>query len=392
MTRRTTRPPVVADAPAGRDPSRWRRARWKIGTRLLVAQTLVLTAAVATAGVIAAAIGPPLFHKHMLEADPSPDPSGLRHMEQAFRAASAISIGVAIAAALVVALVVSWYLTRRFQVPLTSLTQAAEEVSQGHYDARVAVGRAGPELDSLAGAFNTMADQLAQTESTRRRLLSDLAHELRTPVATLNGFLEGLEDGVTEWNSGTRELMADQVQRLTRLAEDIDAVSRAEEGRLQLQYASVAVDDLVNSAAWAHSGAFREKGVSLAVVRAEMGTVEADRERLLQVLTNLLDNARRHTPPGGQVTIGARDLGPEVSISVTDSGEGITPEQLSHVFERFFRGDSARSREQQGSGIGLTISRAIAEAHGGSLCASSGGPGSGATFVLRIPKLARRRP
>lgn len=362
-----------------------RRPTWRIGTRLLIAQTLVLVAAIATAAAIAAVVGPPLFHEHMLKADHSPDPSERMHVEEAYRTASAISLGLAMAAALVIALAVSWYLTRRFQTPLTDLTRAAAEVASGRYDARAPVGDAGPELDSLATAFNSMASQLAQTEDTRRRLLSDLAHELRTPVATLSAYLEGLEDGVTPWNEDTRTVLVDQVDRLSRLAQDIDAVSRAEEGRLSIKPSTVDVAELVDIAVRGQSDAYTVQGVMLTVVASEHLNIQVDRARILQILINLLDNARRHTPHGGEVRIDWQHDNGHVAISVTDSGDGIPAAQLPHVFERFYRGDTARDRERQGSGIGLTISRAIAEAHGGRLDADSDGPGTGSTFTLILP-------
>lgn len=362
-----------------------RRPNWRIGTRLMLAQAVVLIAAIATAALIASVVGPPLFHDHMLKADHSPDPSELEHVEQAFRDASVLSLGLAMAAALLISLAVSWYLTRRIQTPLTTLTEAAAQVSGGRCNVRVPVGDAGPEIDSLAATFNTMAGQLAHTEDTRRRLLSDLAHELRTPVATLTAYLEGIEDGVTPWNSETRTILADQVLRLSRLAQDLDAVSRAQEGRLTLDRAAVSINELVETACRAQSEPFAAKGVELVVNPGPDRVIRADRARLLQVLTNLLDNARRHTPAGGRVIVEWHSADRQVVISVSDTGEGIPASQLTHVFERFYRGDSARDREQQGSGIGLTISRAIAEAHGGRLDAYSDGEGEGATFVMTLP-------
>ncbi|MBZ5736402.1 HAMP domain-containing histidine kinase [Nocardioides sp. TRM66260-LWL] len=346
---------------------------------------LVLVAAIATAAVIAALVGPPLFHEHMLKADHTPDPSERMHVEEAYRTASAISLGLAVLTALALALVVSWYLTRRFQKPLTDLTNAATEVSGGTYDTRVAVGGAGPELDTLASAFNTMAAKLAHTEDTRRRLLSDLAHELRTPIATLSAHLEGLDDGVRTWDEATRTVLSDQVARLARLAQDIDAVSRAEEGRLHLDLAETPIAEVVESALRSHRQIYEAKRIALEVRPGPPTALTMDRERIMQVLANLLGNAARHTPPGGTVTVAWKSEGDTLSITVTDTGEGITPEQLPHIFERFYRGDTARDREQQGSGIGLTISRAIAEAHRGTLAATSKGRETGSSFVLTLP-------
>lgn len=367
------------------------RPSMRIGTRLLLAQALVLIAAVVTAGIIAAVVGPPIFHQHMLRADHSPDPSERMHVEEAYRTASLLSLGIAVAAAALLALAISWYLTRRFQQPLLALTQAASRVSEGQYDTSVPPAGAGPELDDLAMAFNTMAAALAHTEDTRRRLLSDLSHELRTPVATLNAYLDGIQDGVTQWNDTTHQVLADQVRRLSRLAHDLDAVSRAEEGRLTLEPEPVSVRDLVDAAIRAHEDSYRVKGVRLTLTPADDVTISADRSRLQQVLANLLDNARRHTPSDGTVSVGWQRTHEGVTISVHDTGDGIPAEQLPHVFERFFRGDTARDREQQGSGIGLTISRAIAEAHGGHLRASSDGPGTGSTFTLTLPFVSAGR-
>jgi len=357
----------------------------KIGTRLLLAQAIVVIAAIATAGAIAAVVGPPLFHQHMLRADHPPDPSERMHVEEAYRTTSLISLGIAVAVAAVLALGVSWYLTRRFQRPILALTRAATRLSEGEYAVTVPTEGAGPELDTLATAFNAMAAALAGTEETRRRLLSDLAHEVRTPVATLTAYLEGIDDEVEPWNEATRGILGDQVARLARLAKDLDAVSRAEEGRLGLEIQPVSVRGLVEAALLAQRDPFRAKSVHLEAVTSNDVNIPADRTRLHQVLANLLDNARRHTAPGGSVTIAWQHTHDEVAISVTDTGDGITAAQLPHIFERFYRGDTARDREQQGSGIGLTISRAIAHAHGGRLEATSDGPGAGATFTLTLP-------
>lgn len=363
-----------------------RRSKWRIGTRLLIAQALVLLATVVTAWVIAAIVGPPLFHEHMLRADHPPDPSELDHVEAAFRMASAIALGIAVSAAAVIALAATWYLARRFQRPLAELTAAAERVSEGRFDTRMSATGAGPELDAVGAAFNTMAAQLEHTEDTRRRLLSDVAHELRTPLATLTAYVEGLDDGVTVWNPASHAVLRDQVARLSRLANDIAAVSRAEEGRLELELAPVAVVDLVGAAVEAQRDGYVAQDISLNVEAGAGATVAVDRTRMLQVLDNLLDNAKRHTRPSGHVTISWHVVHGEVAISIADDGEGIPSAQLPHVFERFYRGDTARVHDRQGSGIGLTISRAIVQAHRGHITAESDGPGSGTRFMVSLPR------
>jgi signal transduction histidine kinase len=358
----------------------------RLGTRLLLAQGIVLVASILTAGLVAAIVGPPLFHEHLIEAGHAPHSPELTHIERAYRDASAISLGVALLIALAGALAVTWYLTQRLQRPVTTLTDAAQEMSSGHYATRVAIAGAGPELNSLADAFNAMAARLEATEDTRRRLLSDLAHELRTPIATIGAYLDGLEDGVAEWGPETAAVMRGQTDRLVRLAEDIDDVSRAEEGRLVLEKSRHSVHDLMYAASRAVAAAFAEKGVALITVPAPASLViDVDRERFAQVLGNLLGNALRHTPRAGTVTVFAEGAGGVVAVTVADTGEGMTDEELPHVFERFFRGDHARDRASRGSGIGLTISKAIIDAHGGTLTAASAGIGQGSTFVVSLP-------
>lgn len=358
-----------------------------IAARLLLAQGLVLVAGILTAALVAALVGPSLFHEHLLEAGHAPNSPETAHIERAYQDANAVSLGMAAVLAVTCALAVTWYLTRQLQRPLARLTRAARELSRGHYQTRVAVAGAGPELDTLAAAFNAMAGRLETTEQTRRRLLSDLAHELRTPIATIGAYLEGLEDGVTEWGPGTARVMRDQTDRLARLATDIDEVSRAEEGRIALEHTAQSAGDLVWAASQTVRSAYVDKGVNLLTDSSAAAgmLVDVDRQRMAQVLTNLLTNALRHTPPGGTVTLSAAAARDEVTFTVADNGEGIAPEQLPHLFERFYRGDNARARDTRGAGIGLTIAKAIVDAHAGAVTADSAGPGQGATFVITLP-------
>ena len=368
------------------------RRRYGLATRLLLAQVVVLLASLLTAGLVALLLGPSLFHAHVLQVRPVWDPAELEHIEQGFRDASFVALSAGLLISLACAVGVTWWLTRGMQRTLDALTTAAAEVSRGHLSARVASAGGGAELDTLAGAFNLMAGQLEATEATRRRLLSDLAHELRTPISTIQLCCEGLSDGVLQWDEGTERILTEHTARLARLAGDIDDVSRAEEGRLELNPTSIAVSELVCSAVQAQQDAFAQLGVTLTGEPHQAGeaVVVVDVHRLRQVLDNLLRNALRHTSAGGAVVVSARRAGEVVEVIVTDSGDGISAEQLPHVFERFYRGDTARDRDHGGSGIGLTISRAIADAHGGSLTASSAGPGRGSSFTLRLPVPARQ--
>lgn len=368
-------------------------ARQGLGLRLLVAQALVLLATVGTAVVVAMLVGPPLFHQHMMEAGTTSTTAELDHIDQAFIGANAVSLGVALVIALSCAIAVTWYLGRRLARPLTAMTAAAKELSLGSYTTRVQPTGAGPELDTLAASFNLMAERLERIEDTRRRLLSDLAHEMRTPLATLNVYVEGLEEGVATWDDDTSRVVTAQVERLTRLAEDLDDVSRAEEGRIALDLHRHPVFELLEGARDLAQAAYAAKGVRLVVDPGQpTARVRVDRQRMGQVLGNLLSNALRHTPAGGTVTLRARAEGARVAIEVSDTGEGLTGDQLPHVFERFYRGDSARDRDHGGSGIGLTISKAIVEAHGGQLVVRSEGPGRGATFTVSLPASAHGTP
>lgn len=364
------------------------RNDWGLASRFLTAQLLVVAASLLAAVVVASVAGPAVFHEHLLMAGHPENSPELLHMERAYRDTSLITLGVALGTALVCALGASLWLSRRIQAPLGRLTEAARRMARGRHETRVPAMGAGPEVDALAGAFNTMAERLEHTEDVRRRMLSDLAHEMRTPISVLTVYLEALQDGVASWDETTGELMADQLGRLTQLVEDIHDVSRAEEGRIALDRDEVEVAELMGTAAEAHRETYAAKGVSLtADIDDTDGIVEADRQRMGQVLGNLLTNALRHTPAGGAVTVRAVTPGPRrLAIQVADTGEGIAAAHLPQVFERFYRGDTARDRDHGGSGIGLTISRALVEAHGGTLTAASPGLGQGAVFTVELPR------
>ena len=355
--------------------------------RFLAAQVLVVVISLLVAAAVATMVGPTLFHDHMLmtgREDPSLE---LFHAEQAYRGANLITLAVSLPTALISALLASLWLSRRLRTPLQDLTRAATSLTAGNSRIRVPAGKAGPEVTTLAHAFNTMADRLEHTEQVRRQMLSDLAHEMGTPLSVLTVYLDGLQDGVVDWNNATHTIMADQLTRLTRLMEDIDDVSRAQEHRIDLDLAEEGLGDLLHTAAAAAGEAYADKGVDLQVESiTDTARVLVDRQRFGQVMSNLLSNALRHTPAGGQVRISVHRQGAStVLIHVADDGEGIPPDQLGHIFERFYRGDAARSRDNGGAGIGLTISKALIEAHGGTLTATSPGPGRGAVFALHLP-------
>ena len=371
-------------APAGAPA----RRRGGLAGRLLVAQTLVLLTGSLTAWLIAATVGPTLFHSHLTQATVGATAAQILHSEEAYQSANAISLSLALLTALMVAMAVNVYLARRIGRSVASIAGAASEVAGGRYDVRVPSPGLGAEFDALVSGFNQMADRLGSVERTRRRLLADLGHEMRTPVATLDAYLEALEDGVATLDAATTELLRAQTRRLARLSEDIGTVSRAEEGQVQLDLRAVRPELLVSAAVGSISEAYATKGVRLVTdIAAGLPRLSLDPERIGQVLGNVLDNALRHTPAGGAVTISAtRSRTGRVALTVADTGEGIPAEHLAHVFERFYRVDTARDRAHGGSGIGLAIAKAIVEAHGGQLSALSAGTGQGSTFRILVPR------
>lgn len=362
-----------------------RLARAGIGTRLMTAMVLVVISAALAAWLVGGAVGPALFHRHMVAAESVPG-TAVEHAERAFASASALTMAVALAASVLTALVASVVLARRIGASLGSMSGAAEEVASGRFDVQLARPRVGAEFDDLADAFNAMAARLNTDEALRRRLMADVAHELRTPVATIAAYLDALEDGVTELTPDTLDVLRAQASRLARLATDLAAVTQAENGALHLDLHAASPVDLLEAAAAAARVGADEAGIEL-VVRANgrPAQVRVDRDRFAQVLGNLVDNAIRHTPRGGRVNLSATTVGSSVRFTVADTGEGIAAEHLPHVFERFYRVDLARDRGHGGSGIGLAIVRALVQAHNGTVSAHSGGLGRGSSFDIDLP-------
>ena len=363
-----------------------RRRPLSLAGRLFAAQTLVVLVGAVTVGLVAAFVGPAIFHDHLRQVAGHVDAQTTVHVEEAYASASAVSLTVALFAALAAALAVSAYLARRVAHPVRQLATAAADIADGHYSVRVAAPGLGTEFDTVVSAFNEMAGRLAQVEATRRRLLADLAHELRTPVATIEAYVDAAEDGVSVADQDTWSVLRAQTGRLRRLAEDVSAVSRAEEHQLDLRLRPVDVAEVIGAATAAARPRYSTKHVTLHErVAARLPDVYADNERLGQVLGNLLDNALRHTPSGQTVTVTADPDPAGVRVAVIDTGEGIAAEHLPHIFERFYRADTARDRARGGSGIGLAIVRAIVTEHGGRVSAHSDGPGTGTTLAITLP-------
>jgi signal transduction histidine kinase len=353
--------------------------------RLIIGESAVVVALLLTVVVVMATVGPGLFDHYLVQNGPLETTEQRVYAENAFALAGWISLAVALVVAAAVAVGIGLAMVRPLRRQLRELAVVARQVADGDFTRRVQPGPdAGEEVALLAFSFNAMAARLGEAEDARRQLLADLAHELRTPIASLAVTVEALSDGVLAADPATFATLNDQAGRLTRLAGDLRDISDAE-GGLAVHPQPCDVAGLLERARAAAAEDFARKGVGLEVEGTPSGTVPADAQRVGQVLANLLSNALRHTPEGGRVSLSA-DVGPHRTvIRVADTGDGIAAEHLARVFERFYRTDTARTRDAGGTGIGLAVSLAIAEAHGGTLEVASAGPGHGSTFTLTLP-------
>lgn len=363
-----------------------RQQRGSLPHRLLLGQGLLVMGMALSIILAAVLIGPAVFDDHMRRAGHGDQPEVLEHAQEAFYSAGLQSIGVGLLVAAGGAFIVTVVTTQRLSRWLNALSRGAERVSAGHYEQPVALSNASPELERVADAFNGMAAQIETTESRRRSLLTDVAHELRTPIAAIDVTIEALEDGVMEPGDQTYATLRAQSARLARLASDIRDVSAAEEGRQAVNRGRINVRELVEASVIQWAPRFADAGVRLSCSVERDAEVDVDRARIGQVLDNLLANALRHTFRDGYVDVQTGVMDERVDITVVDDGEGIDADALPHVMERFYRGDPARSSvDGTGTGVGLAISRAIARAHGGDLKVVSPGLGHGATFTLALP-------
>jgi len=291
-----------------------------------------------------------------------------------------IAVGVAAASALVLAAL----LGRHILQPVVSLTDAARGMAAGELGRRVTV-RSSDEIGLLGQAFNSMADNRARLEELRRNLVNDVAHELRTPLANLQGYLEVLRDGIALPTPEVLATLHDESLLLSRLVADLQDLALAEAGELPLDAAPVTLTEPVLQALVALRPHADAKGVRLTTrLPDDLPAALADSARLSQILRNLLRNALAHTPPGGTIEITVDTLDREARVAVRDTGVGIPPEHVPHIFDRFYRADLARSRTTGGSGLGLAIVKHLVEAHGGRIDVT-GSVGGGSTFCFTLP-------
>lgn len=362
----------------------------RLPARLFASYLLVIAVGAAAAYATARLLIPPLFDQQMrrmtgsgMGMGPASDAGPHAALVSALNSALLVAVGVTVAVAGVVAAVV----TRRLLLPLEHVRTATRRIAAGEYDAAVPLP-AEPELAALAADVNTLAGNLADTEKRRVRLLGDVAHEMRTPLTALDGYVEGLIDGVFAQTPSTLQAMSEELRRLHRLADDVATLSRTEERRVELKPVMADLTAIAQEAATRLRPQFEDAQVALVVSATRHVSVQVDTDRIGQVLTNLLGNALRATPAHGTVTVTVDTAGREAEVRVTDTGVGLSAADLERVFERFYRAPDGLPRSA-GSGVGLTIARGLARAHGGDVRADSQGPGRGSTFTLTLP-LAER--
>jgi two-component system sensor histidine kinase BaeS len=286
--------------------------------------------------------------------------------------------------ALVVSLLLGIFLARTLTRPIREITTATRAVADGDLEQRVPV-RSHDELGELATSFNLMSAELARSINLRRQMTADIAHELRTPISVILGHVDAMDDGVLPASSDTFYIIRDEATRLERMVDDLRTLSRADAGELILTCRLTQMQDLLDQAIRAYRPHARKKDIKLRLeISPDIPEVNIDPDRMAQVMGNLLSNALRYTPQGGDITLSTKHTVGEIEIRVQDSGPGIGPEELPNVFDRFYRTDKSRQRESGGSGLGLAIAKSIVEGHGGRIWAESEG-GEGTTIVIALP-------
>jgi signal transduction histidine kinase len=283
-----------------------------------------------------------------------------------------------------IALVMARWLARGMTQPLRDMAAAARRMETGDYTTRVYT-TSRDEVGQLATAFNRMSQELENLETSRRDLVANVSHELKTPITAIRAHLENLLDGVERPEPETLQVMLAQSERLGRLVEQLLDLSKLESGDVPLRREPVPLGPVVREVLSEIDVARADRDIDVrSDVPDDLPVIDADRERVHQVLFNLVDNAVRFTPDGGAVTIEAHRENGSVEVSVADTGVGIPEEALPRLFERFYRVDPSRSREDGGTGIGLAIARSVVEAHGGTISAASE-PGQGSVFTFDLP-------
>ncbi|MCC6803566.1 MAG: HAMP domain-containing histidine kinase [Anaerolineae bacterium] len=370
----------------------------KLSHKLFASYLLVVAVGLVVLALSTAFVAPITFEQQMAHMGAGAGQGQQRGMMQAqmtdqinaeieanFRSAVNQALLLAGAAAIIAAGAVSWLVSRQIVNPLRALVSLSQRIASGHYRERLEV-QSRDELAELVRSFNQMAEALDHTETIRSELMANMTHELKTPLASIKGYMEGLQDGVIPPSEETFQLVHHEAERLQRLVQDLQELSRAEAGQVPIHPQPSDPCRIVESAIERMRPQFNEKSVELGVkMERSLPDLSADPDRIGQVLINLLGNALQNTAAGGRVEVSLSPTGRMLEFSIQDSGIGIGAENLERIFQRFYRVDKSRSRSSGGSGIGLTISRHLVEAHGGRIWAESPGLGKGSTFRFTIP-------
>jgi signal transduction histidine kinase len=326
-----------------------------------------------------------IFFEENMKPGPEMQPEVREYLRQLRQERNPIDMTTVIVVVGGVAIGAGIMMSRTLTAPMKELGEAAQAIGRQDLSRRIAVSGT-DEVQAMAVRFNEMAQQLEQAESLRSNLLADVAHELRNPLHVLQGNLQAILDGVYSLSNEEIARLADQTRLLTTLVDDLYILAQAEAQQLPLYKEKTDIAQLVKETADAYRPLARANDVTLRVeLLGTIPTMEVDADRLRQVLNNLLSNALRHSPKDGEIRIVVEQKPPQLTIRVEDEGFGINPEHLDHVFERFYRTDSARSRDKGGTGLGLAIVKAIVEAHDGQVSAQSLGQGQGSVFTVSLP-------
>jgi len=315
----------------------------------------------------------------------SGEPPELSNRETDYLDRTNLALLYAAGGAALLALLLGIFLSRGLTKPLRELTDSTRLLAQGQLGQQVDV-HSQDEIGELGSAFNQMSSDLKSLVDQRQQMTADIAHDLRTPLTVIDGYIEAMQDSVLEATPERLETIHKEVQHLKRLVADLRTLSLAEAGQLSLNPVGVAPQELLAQVEAAYRLAAEQKGVALTLLDSEDGfDIKVDPDRMMQVLSNLLDNALRHTPAGGSIQMKVEQVEGWVDLTVLDSGEGISDEALPYIFDRFYRADDARQEGVGESGLGLAIASSIVAMHGGELKAYSDGTGRGSTFTVRLP-------
>ncbi|HZC31059.1 MAG TPA: HAMP domain-containing sensor histidine kinase [Gaiellaceae bacterium] len=349
----------------------------RLATRIALASLVVAALAVAVLGVAVLGAGRSTFERLMAEHGAS-----IADSRAMFNESVTVAFAVAVVVAAVGATIVAALLGLQVSRPLVAMAYAAREIARGNYDVRVP--RAGPEeIASLADSFNQMAERLAESERQRREFIANAAHELRTPLTNLVGYLEALRDEVVPPERATFDSLREEADRLVRLSRSLDALAEGDLARRPAALAEIDLAAAVGSAIELAQPAFDRRGIRVERRLPPRLLALADPDHLAQVLSNLLENAARYSNDGGRVTVTAEQGSSDVTVTVTNTGDGIPAEDLPRVFERFYRVERSRDRAHGGAGIGLAIVKQLVELAGGRVGVESSGGVTRFWFSLR---------